>query len=159
MDTEAGLEARIAREQSPVKKAKYEIRLAQLKLLRGEQAAQQDDHAVTHQMLGAYLDLIHAAWKDLEASGHRALKQPSGFKELDIALREDARELQDSERHIPFEDRDYIESVVREIKALHERVLAALFPNEGSRAKEGKHAPESKTPPPGGAHLISERER
>lgn len=141
MDTEDDLQARIQREQDPVKKAKYEIRLAHLRLLRGEQGCAKDDHEVCHQSLGSYLDLVQASWNGLESSGRRAVKQPSGFKELEVALREDARELQDSERHVPFEDRDYIESVVRQIIALREKVIAALFPAAGARSKEGKPAP------------------
>lgn len=141
VDTEDNLQARIQREQDPVKKAKYEIRLAHLRLLRGEHGCEQDDHEVCHQSLGSYLDLVQASWNGLESSGRRAVKQPSGFKELDIALREDARGLQDSERHVPFEDRDYIESVVRQINALREKVIAALFPAGGTRSKEGKPAP------------------
>lgn len=151
VDNEEDLQARIEHEHDPVKKAKYEIRLARLKLLRGEQDCAKDDHEACHHSLGSYLELTQSAWKDLVSSGRRALKQPAGFKELDIALREDGRELRDSERNIPFEDRDYIDGVIRDINTLHEKVLAALFPDGAT------HSPESKTAPPGETHFAPGR--
>jgi len=151
VDTEDDLKARIEREQDPVKKAKYEIRLAHLKLLRGTEGCQRDDHEVCHQFLGAYLELMQASWKDLESAGRPAVKHSAGFKELDIALREDARSLEDAERKIPIEDRDYIDSVIRDMEKLHEEVMGALFPGGGARSKA------KKTAPPGEAHFAAGR--
>lgn len=151
VDTEEDLQARIEHEHDPVRKAKYEIRLARLKLLRGEQDCAKDDHEACHRSLGSYMDLTQRAWNGLVSSGRRAVKQSAGFKELDIGLREDARELRDSERNIPFEDRDYIDGVIRDINALHEKVLAALFPDGAAPP------PESKPAPPREAHLVAGR--
>jgi len=153
VDTEDELQGKIGRENDPVKKAKLKVRLARLKLIRGEDACEKDNDDLCHQMMNSYLELVRDSWKDLEASGHRASRQPSGFKELDIALREEARDMEDAEHKVPFEDRDFIESVIKEINLLHEKVITALFPSGNPRSKEknpppaGKPSPEAKPAP------------
>lgn len=145
-DTEEELVPRIQSEHNPIKKAKYEIRLAHLKLLHGAGACQEDDHEACKRNLNSYLDLMRNSWKDLKASGHAAVKQPSGFKELDIALREDARTLDDSKLKIPYEDQGGIDAVIQQVNLIHHKVFSALFPDDPS------NSPASKSVPPGGNH-------
>ncbi len=140
-DTEQDLLPRIEREQDPVKKAKLEVRLAHLKLTRGEEACQKDDHDACHQLLDAYLEAARSSWKHLQSSGKNAVKSPSGFRELDIALREDEHDLEDLKRRMPIEDRDVLDPVIQETEKLHNEVFGALFPSGAGRSKEKKSAP------------------
>ena len=150
-DTESDLLPRIEREHDPVKRAKLETRLAHIKLLRGVEACEKDDDAACRQFMTAYLDLTRSSWKDLQGSGRNAVKQPAGFKELDIALRENIRELDDAKRKIALEDRDAIEPVIQQLEKLHEEVLAALFPSGVARPAE------KKPPPPPETHFVAGR--
>jgi hypothetical protein len=139
-DTEEDLLSHMQREHDPVRRAKFEVRLARLKLQRGVEACEKDDHDACSKLLSAYLELMKNSWKDMQSSGRNAVKQPSGFKELDIALREDARSLDDSSRKIPLEDRDAITPVIQQIDKLREEVFAALFPSRAAPPAENKPA-------------------
>src|SRR3970040_2758017 len=101
-DDEKKLLAKIEREQNPVKKAKLEIRLGRLKLLEAFAAFERGDVELSHQTLEVYLKWMDDAWTALEGSGRQASRKPQGFKELDIALREDQRLLEDFEQRVPY---------------------------------------------------------
>ncbi|HEV2351536.1 MAG TPA: hypothetical protein VG028_17025 [Terriglobia bacterium] len=141
-DKEEDLLPRIEEEHNPIKKAKLEIRLARVKLLQASGACQKDDHDACTKLLGSYLELVRSSWKDLQSSGKNPVKHPSGFRELDIALREDARTLDDSRREMPFEDRAVLDPVIVEANKVHDQVFAALFPSGSPPAKK-KHAWQS----------------
>jgi len=121
-----------------VRRAKYEIRLGRVRLERGVDACERDDHEQCQQFLSAYLELIRSAWKRLQGSGRQAVKQPQGFKELDIALREDMRLLDDLKHRIPLQDRDPVEKTGQEADRVRDEVLRALFPAERPHAAEKK---------------------
>jgi hypothetical protein len=151
-DTEADLVSRIQAEHEMVKKAKLEIRLGHLKLMRAGDACQKDDHEACHKFLDAYLELIRSSWKDLQSSGRNAVKQPSGFRDLDIALREDAQTLEDLKRRMPFEDRGALDPVIEEADKIHDQVFGALFPSGVQRPKQQKPVPPAQ--PHGGAGRV-----
>src|SRR5579859_428415 len=142
-DSEKDLLTRIQREHDPVKKAKYEIRLARLKLIQGAAACEKDDHDSCSKSLSGYLGLMKNSWKDLKSSGRNAVKQPSGFKELDIALREDEYTLDDLKRRMPIEDVGGIDPVIREVKNIHDADFAALFPGGAPPPRKGRAAPRA----------------
>lgn len=142
-DREKDLVSRIQREHDPVKKAKFEIRLARLKLLQGAGACEKDNHDGCSKSLNAYLVLINSSWKDLKSSGRNAVKQPSGFKELDIALREDAYTLEDLKRRMPIEDVSGIDPVIREVEKIHDADFAALFPGGGPPPRKDRPTPRA----------------
>lgn len=147
-DTEQDLLPRIEHEQDPVRKAKLEIRLAHLKLARADEACQKDEHDVCQQSLDAYLEAVRSSWKDLKSSGKNAVRSPSGFRELDIALRENNHQLEDLKRRMPIEDRGVLDPVIQETDKVHNEVFGALFPSGAGRSKEKKSAPP--TEPHGG---------
>jgi hypothetical protein len=144
--TEQELLSRIKRENNPVKKAKYQIELGQLKLDAAIQAYAHDDVEHGERLLQDYLAQMHAAWNTLAGSGRQATKKPQGFRELDIALREDGRLINDLKQRTQYMDRQPIEKIALELEKLHEQVLQALFPppeNQTSskyRAIGGSHA-------------------
>jgi hypothetical protein len=134
-DNEEKLVARIARERNPVKKAKLEVRLGRVKLLQASDAYDQGDLENCQRLLGIYLEHMKNAWALLEGSGRQASRHPQGFKQLDIALREDARFLEDLQHRLPYEERKTVESVAKQVDDLRARVLRALFPPTPLRKK------------------------
>jgi hypothetical protein len=132
-DNEADLAARIAREPDPVRKAKYEIRLGEVKLQQAISAYDHDQFESGEKLLDSYFDKMKDAWKFLKDSGRDAARKPAGFKELDIALREDARRVDDLRHRVPFMDRGPLDQVTQEISETHAEVMAALFPAGRSR--------------------------
>ncbi len=129
-DSESDLAARIERERNPVKKAKYEIRLGHLKLERAVQAGNQGDMERCYELLRGYVDRMRGAWETLRKSGRRPLKQPQGFKDLDIALRQDARMIDDLKHRVAYLDRAPVEKAAKEVEELRSEVYRALFPGQ-----------------------------
>jgi len=129
-DNEQALLGRLAREHNPVNKAKYEIRLARVKLLQATDTFEKGDVEGTQKLLEAYLGRLKDAWNTLQASGRAAHKNSQGFMQLDIELREDERFLEDLKRRFPFTDREPVERIAREAEQLRNDVLKALFPPE-----------------------------
>ncbi|MBI4166553.1 MAG: hypothetical protein HY508_12540 [Acidobacteria bacterium] len=127
-DSEADLTARIARESDLVKKAKYEVRLARVKLIQALDARENGELETSLKLLGAYLETVKSAWDHLRQSGRVAHKKSQGFKELDIELREDGRYLEDLKRSVSFMDRGPVEKVIQEVESLRAEVLKVLFP-------------------------------
>ena len=148
---EQELTARIGQESNPAKKVKLEIQLAELKLGEAVAAYDHDQFEAGPKLLQAYHGLMKQAWDLLEKSGRDAGRKPQGFKDLDIALRESARRLNDLKQRTPSADRVGIESIATETDLLHNHVLTALFP--GSDMKEAVSPSPGNPPQPPGAAL------
>ena len=140
-ETEAQLLQRIQTEQNPVKKAKDEIKLASLKLTQVQDAYSQGHIEAGAKLLGTFVDTMKTSWKLLQDSGRKASKQPEGFRELEIALREDVRSLQDLERTVSYFDRAPLVNAAQELEQMRAEVLHALFPGDNPRT--GKGSPRS----------------
>lgn len=137
-DTVEKLQVKIERERNPVKKAKLEIKLARLKLEHAQDAYSKGNVSAGAELLNAYVDDMKSSWQTLLDSGRVASRKPQGFKELEIALREDSRVLEDLEHRIPVFDRKPVERAAGEAEKLHRQVLQALFPTLKS-PKRRKH--------------------
>jgi hypothetical protein len=144
-DTEEDLQARIEREQNPVKKAKFEVRLGRVKLTQAIAAYDKGDLDRSNALAAAYLVEMKGAWQRLRGTGRNAEKKPEGFRELDIALREDARVLDDLAHRIPYNDRGPVAEVAHAVDQLHGEVLAALFPPEAPSRSKKRSAPSGVT--------------
>jgi hypothetical protein len=127
-DTEEQLQERFRNEQNPIKKAKLEIKLADMTLQQALDTYTKGDVESGAKLLGEFVEQMEASWKILQNSGRKASKQPQGFKELDISLREDFRLLEDLERRVAYFDRGPVEKAAQEIEGIRSEVLQALFP-------------------------------
>jgi hypothetical protein len=161
-ESEQELLARIARESNLAKKARLQAELASLKLDQAAAAFDHDQYESGKSLLQQYTGWVRTAWGALEQSGRDATRKPQGFMYLDISLRENARALADLAERTPFEDRGLIEEAARSADAVHNRVLAALFPDgvkeAGGAASAEKDAGPSSPPmgkPGPGSSLIS----
>jgi hypothetical protein len=139
-DKEAKLLSKLEREKNPVKKAKLETKLGRLKLTNAFKAYDQGQYDQCWKLLDEYMTRMNNAWADLVASGHQAVKKPDGFKQLEIALRESRRDLQDFETRITYEERQAADKIRAQTVELRSRVLNALFPGATSRRKKGSVA-------------------
>ncbi len=146
-ETEEQLLQQIQAEQNPVKKAKDEIKLANLKLTQIQQAYAQGHIEAGAKSLGAMTDALKAAWKTLQDSGRVAVKQPQGFRELEIALREDVRALQDLAHTVSYLDRAPLEKAAEELDHVRSEVLHAQFPGRPPRTLKGSPPPPTASTP------------
>jgi hypothetical protein len=127
-ETEAQLLAHIQKEHNPVKKARYETELGRIKLHQASQAYDQGNVERGAQLLHSYAERMKSSWQTLRDSGRNAVQQPRGFKELEMALAEDARVLEDLRHHVAYFDRAPVDKVAQEIEEVRSEVLRALFP-------------------------------
>ncbi|MFZ0961955.1 MAG: hypothetical protein WAO35_13710 [Terriglobia bacterium] len=146
-DSEEQLLQRIQGEQNPVKKAKAEIKLGSLKLTQIQDAYSQGHVEEGVKLVGTLVDTMKAAWKLLQDSGRKASKQPEGFRELEISLREDTRSLQDLGRAISFYDRTPLVNAADQLERMRVEVLRALFPGGNPRTLKGAPPPPTTTSP------------
>ena len=151
-DTEEQLQQRLQTEQNPVRKAKLEIKLARLKLADAKNAYSQGHIEEGAKLVGALVDEMQASWKLLGDSGRKASKHSEGFRELDIALRENTRALQDLGRTVSYFDRAPLTNAAQQLDQMRDEVLHALFPEDKTRnRKSSPAAPANPGPesPPG----------
>ncbi|MGA3326675.1 MAG: hypothetical protein ABSF45_19595 [Terriglobia bacterium] len=146
-ETEEQLQQRIQGEQNPVKKAKDEIKLARLKLTQVQDAYSQGHTEAGAKLLGAFIDAMKSSWKFLQNSGRKASKQPEGFRELDISLRENVRTLQDLGRTVSYFDRAPLMNAAQQLDQMRDEVLHALFPEDKTHNRKGTPAPQTTTSP------------
>jgi hypothetical protein len=76
----------------------------------------------------------------LQSSGRDAFRHPEGFKELDIALREDARFLEDLSHRLSYYERGDVDKTAKEIGQIRAEVIKELFPPVRARDKKSKDA-------------------
>ena len=146
-ESETDMQAHFEREQNPVKKSIYATRLAQLKLQQATDAYAKSDLDQGQKLLDDYLKWVKSSWDLLKSSGRPAERKPQGFKELDIALREDARQFGDLEHRVPFTDREPVTKAAQEAEKIRGEVLAVLFPTGESAAAGKAGTPGGKAAP------------
>jgi hypothetical protein len=141
----AKLREQIQRQKNPVKKAKLEIRLARFELQQVVAAYDHNQAMQGRQLLGNYLQEMNESWSMLKNSGRNAAKSPSGFMQLEIALRENARVLTDLRDRVAYLDEAPIERTLGVLNQLHSRVLLALFPGAVSPGATAQKPPKTGT--------------
>jgi hypothetical protein len=146
-ESEQDLVGRFERETKPVKKSIYATHLAQLKLQQASDAYAKDDLDQGQKLLDEYLKWVKSSWDVLKSSGRPAERKPQGFKELDIALREDVRQFGDLEHRVPFTDREPVTKAAQEAEKIRGEVLAVLFP-AGKSGAAGEAGGPGGTPAP-----------
>ncbi len=144
-DNAQKLEQEIRDEHNPVKKAKCQTALARLKLKEGVRAYNKKNFELGEKLLAEYVDVSGDAWKVLKNSGRNAVKSPAGFKDLEIALRENDRLLKDLAHRVPYTESKAIEEAEKRSMAIHDEVVDALFPSlrlheHKAAAKPAKHS-------------------
>jgi hypothetical protein len=140
-DTEEQLVERIKSEPNAVKKAKAEVKLSSFHLAKVQDAYSQGRVEDGAKLLGTFMETLNTAWKLLHSSGRAAAKHSEGFRELEIALREDTRALQDLERVVDYFDRAPLERAVKDLEQMRGQLIHELFPGGQSRNKKESTSP------------------
>ncbi|MDR3721241.1 MAG: hypothetical protein P4L00_06545 [Candidatus Acidoferrales bacterium] len=129
-DRIADLRARLAREPSPVSKAKLMPELGDAEFAEIDTKVTQGHMPEAIAILRIYRDEVDSCNKGLDATGVDAEKHPGGFKQLQISLRESLRRLDavivnmTSDEQAPFLD------VRKDLSDVNRRLIQRLFPHE-----------------------------
>jgi hypothetical protein len=109
-----------------------------VKLLEAIDAFDKHDANQAQDLLDAYLTHVRSSWQLLQSSGRNAFRHPEGFKELDIALRQDGRFIEDLSHRLSYYDRGNVVKTGEEIEQIRAAAIKELFPPERPRDKAGK---------------------
>ena len=115
-----------------VQNAKSVVRQGEIQLeqVRREVRAENYDEAL--RVLTAYRDAVKSAHAALKASGRDAERKPSGFKNLQIHVRQSTQRLEQTILSVPVEQRAPFEAIRKELEAIDKELVDALFPRQPS---------------------------
>lgn len=127
MDETADVKSKLAQENDPVKRARLQMRLAEMHL---ESAAQFYQDGYAEKGLGNLKDMlefVEQAAEGLFKTGRDPRKKPKGFKETEIKLRELSRRTEDLRLSLPVDERTAADEVVERIKEIQEDLLHGIM--------------------------------
>jgi hypothetical protein len=111
----------------PVSLTKTHIKIAEILITFIGDAARSGDAEVLEHRLSEYLTTIRSAHDTMSKSGRDAKKKSGGFKELEIALRRQANQLEDIGRVLAFDERQPVEKVRQEAITIRDELMKAIF--------------------------------
>jgi hypothetical protein len=133
------LEQKLKTTTDPIGKAKTLIQMADFQLQGAARQVKKSNFTEADQYLSRYRAIIRQTQEILESSGRNAQKNPTGFKDFEIALRRQLRALEDLRSVYPYEQAEKLIGTIEAAKVAEESMLVQIF-GEGNfgKLKEGK---------------------
>jgi hypothetical protein len=120
--------AKLQKVTDPVERAKIGVKISDILIEDVGDAVRKGNIADMQTQLAAYAETIENAHQELVDSGRNAAKKPSGFKELEIALRQQVRKLDELSRMLNLQSRVPVEKTKDLATGIRDKLLKALFP-------------------------------
>lgn len=120
--------ARLQKEADPIDRAKIGVKISDILVEDVGEAVREGNFEEMQMQLTAYAQTIESAHKELLDSGRNAVKKPSGFKELEIALRQHVRKFDELSRMLTLQRRVPLEQTKDLAAGIRDKLLKALFP-------------------------------
>ncbi len=120
--------ARLATTTNPVTRTRIQIRISDLLISFVGDAVDVGDVELIEERIGEYRTVVLAARDTMVNSGRNALNDASGYRDLEIALRQHARQLGDIGSQLTFEPRQPLDRLIEEISEVRGEMLDILFP-------------------------------
>lgn len=120
----------------PVDRTKTDIRIAEILLAIVGDAVKTGDLEVMEHRLDEYVDAIKDAHQTMFKTGRDAHKKPRGFKDLEIALRRQVRQLDDIGRGLTFDQREPVDKAKVQASDIRDELLKALFGEQNARSRK-----------------------
>jgi hypothetical protein len=137
-ETRAKYEAQYQLEHDPVARAKILAKLGHYEVDQARSDLKEDKEEVSLAELERYRDQVESAVQALAATGVNAEQHPSGFKELQISLRETLRHIDELILQLPLDKRPWFQAVRSDLAKSQNSLIEALFPTLGEkRSKKG----------------------
>jgi hypothetical protein len=135
----AQIQSRFDRASDPVHKSKLMPRLGDVEFQEIQSDIAAGDLFQAVAVLEKYRDQAKLCQKGLDGTGVDAEKSPSGFKELQISLRESLRQLDDIILGLSPDDQKLFEDVRKDLDRINRHLIQELFPrNPGGGAEPMK---------------------
>lgn len=138
-ESEVKIEAQYQNEHDSVRKAKLLAKLGPLEVKRTRDYLDMNDEEHALATLAHFRDEVRDTTGALSTAKADAEKHPSGYKELQIGLRETIRRLNDVVLALPVEERPMFESVRSDLVAMQGELFEALFPT-ATEKRDNKRA-------------------
>ena len=129
----AKVEAKLARQYDPIKKARLEVQLAEISFKEARKLYLEGDSESGLEKLKEMLSWSEKAHDRLFKTGRNPRKKPGGFKDAEITLRRLERRLADFRLAVPLQDREEIQKITARLTKLREDLLLGIM-----RGKEKK---------------------
>lgn len=129
-DHTAELKAKFDRESNPVHKAKLMPDLGNGEFQEIQSQAAAGNYDVALKTLTLYRDQVSTTEKGLDATGADPAKHSSGFRQLEISVREALRRLDDLSFSLPMDQKKPFADIRDELELTDQRLLRELFPRD-----------------------------
>ena len=123
--------AQLRRTNNPIRLTKIYIRISDLRISFVGDAITLGDFEMMEEHLDGYKETVKDARNTMMNSDRDAASRAAGFRELEIALRQHMRQLDDIGGRLTFQYREPIEKVINYIAEIRDELLKALFPEGG----------------------------
>ncbi len=132
------------RETSPVGKTKALIKMSEIDLKGALSEAKARNLEEADKYLTRYIGVVRQASEVLKLSNRNAQKNPTGFKDFEIALSQQLRKLNDLKEYYPYDHQQTIEQAIEVARGAHQEMINAIFGLENSRRSEEKKRDQPK---------------
>jgi hypothetical protein len=119
---------KLAELKNPVERARTYIRIAHLLLDFVTGAARDHDTEAMVSLVDQYTTAIQSARDSIVHSNRDATRNAAGFKDLELALRQDIRRLQDVNAGLTIDERPPVAHALEVANSIREELLRLLFP-------------------------------
>src|SRR5262249_8526256 len=124
----ADLQARFDKESNPVRKAKLLAKLGDAQFDETRRLEKTGDYNGVGLLWEKFRDNVRVTLEALKKQHKDGEKHVGGYRELEIAMREGVRELDQTMLHAPVEYRPPLQIVRDDLTAMDDDVLKMLFP-------------------------------
>jgi hypothetical protein len=128
---------KLKRQTDPVGRTKSQIRISEILLTLVSDAVKTGDLELMEQRLEEYVTAIQDARQTMTQTGRDAHKKPGGFKDLEIALRRQVRQLEDIGHGLTFDQREPLDKAKEQAGDIRDEMLKALFGEQNAPARKG----------------------
>lgn len=115
---------------NPVTRTRIQIRISDLLISFVGDAVDVGDVELMDERVGEYRATIIDARNTMVNSGRNAVNDATGYRELEIALRQHIRQVDDIGAQLNFERREALDLLINEISEIREEILDMLFPEQ-----------------------------
>jgi hypothetical protein len=129
-DPAAQFRARFARETDPLHKAHLMPRFGDVEFQDAREAIEQDNLPKAAEILRQYRDQARSLAQVLDSKVADPEKHPSGFKQLQISVRESLRRISDIIHSLPGDEQKPFLEIRQDLDELDRHLVRELFPRQ-----------------------------
>jgi hypothetical protein len=120
---------------NPVDKTKSQIIISNILLDFVSDAARDGDFEGMRALLEQYGTAITAARDVMWESDRDALRNPAGYKDLELALRQHIRRLEEVRRSITLDEREAVDAALARAMSIRSEMIMKIFPQRSNSSE------------------------